>query len=68
VPRKLPLALFASTLCTYIPLFSPYVDGIVVGSAIVKMIAENSSREDLVSVVSQYAREMKQVISVSLPL
>jgi tryptophan synthase alpha subunit len=49
-------------------LFSPYVDGIVVGSAIVKMIAENSSREDLVSVVSQYAREMKQVISVSLPL
>jgi tryptophan synthase alpha chain len=44
---------------------APYADGIVVGSAIVKMIAENSRRDDLVSVVSQYAREMKKAISVS---
>jgi tryptophan synthase alpha chain len=43
----------------------PYTDGIVVGSAIVKMIAENSQRSDLVSVVSQYTREMKKAISVS---
>lgn len=44
---------------------APYADGIVVGSAIVKMIAENSDRSALVSVVSQYAREMKKAISVS---
>jgi len=47
---------------------APYADGIVVGSAIVKLIAENSRRADLVSVVSQYAREMKKAISASLPL
>jgi tryptophan synthase alpha chain len=44
---------------------APYADGIVVGSAVVKMIAENSQRSDLVAVVSQYAREMKKAISVS---
>ena len=44
---------------------APHADGIVVGSAIVKMIEENSSRKDLVSIVSQYAREMKEAISVS---
>jgi tryptophan synthase alpha chain len=44
---------------------APHADGIVVGSAIVKMIAENSQRGDLVSVVSQYAGEMKKAISVS---
>jgi tryptophan synthase alpha chain len=44
---------------------APYADGIVIGSAIVKMIEENSQRNDLVSVVSNYAREMKKAISVS---
>ena len=44
---------------------APHADGIVVGSAIVKMIEENSNRDDLVAVVSQYAREMKKAISVS---
>ncbi|OGP54866.1 MAG: tryptophan synthase subunit alpha [Deltaproteobacteria bacterium RBG_13_52_11] len=44
---------------------APYADGIVVGSAVVKMIEENSNRDDLISVVSQYAREMKKAISVS---
>jgi len=39
--------------------------GIVVGSAIVKMIAENSNRDDLVAVVSHYAREMKKAIAGS---
>jgi tryptophan synthase alpha chain len=43
---------------------APHADGIVVGSAVVKMIAENSQRSDLVSLVSQYAREMKNAISV----
>jgi tryptophan synthase alpha chain len=44
---------------------APYADGIVVGSAIVKLIAENSQRNDLVSIVSQYAREMKKAIAAS---
>jgi len=44
---------------------APHADAIVVGSAIVKMIAENSPHGDLVTVVSQYAREMKKAISVS---
>jgi tryptophan synthase alpha chain len=44
---------------------APHADAIVVGSAVVKMIAENSQRSDLVPVVSQYAREMKKAISVS---
>jgi tryptophan synthase alpha chain len=44
---------------------APYADGIVVGSAVVKMITENSHQADLVTVVSQYAREMKNAISVS---
>jgi tryptophan synthase alpha chain len=42
-----------------------YADGIVVGSAIVKLIAENSQRDDLAIAVSQHAREMKKAISVS---
>jgi tryptophan synthase alpha subunit len=44
---------------------APCADGIVVGSAVVKMIAENSQRDDFVSVASEYAREMKKAISVS---
>jgi tryptophan synthase alpha chain len=44
---------------------APFADGIVVGSAIVRMIAENSQRNDLVSIVSQYAREMKKAIAAS---
>jgi tryptophan synthase alpha chain len=42
-----------------------YGDGIVVGSALVKLIAENSQRSDLVALVSQYVGEMKKAISVS---
>jgi tryptophan synthase alpha chain len=44
---------------------APHADGIVVGSAIVKLIAENSQRGDLVSVVTQYTRKMKKAISDS---
>jgi tryptophan synthase alpha chain len=39
---------------------APYADGIVIGSAVVRMIEEHSHRPDLVSVVSQYARAIKQ--------
>ncbi len=62
----LPLAVgFGISTPQQVAEFAPYADGIVVGSAIVKMIADNSLRDDLVSVVSQYAREMKKAISVS---
>jgi tryptophan synthase alpha chain len=39
---------------------APCADGIVIGSAIVRMIAENSHRADLVATVSQYVRVIKQ--------
>lgn len=62
----LPLAIgFGISTPQQVAEFAPYADGIVVGSAIVKMIAENSQRADLVTVVSEYAREMKKAISIS---
>jgi tryptophan synthase alpha chain len=62
----LPLAIgFGISTPQQVAEFAPYADGIVVGSAVVKMIEENSNREDLVSMVSQYVREMKKAISVS---
>jgi len=36
-----------------------YADGVVVGSAVVKLIEENSGREDLVEKVSTFAGELK---------
>jgi len=63
---QLPLAIgFGISTPEQAKEIAPYADGIVVGSAVVKMIAENSQRDDLVTVVSQYAREMKKAISVS---
>jgi tryptophan synthase alpha chain len=63
---KLPLAIgFGISTAQQAAEIAPYADGIVIGSALVKMIAENTQQSDLVSVVSQYAREMKEAISVS---
>jgi tryptophan synthase alpha chain len=39
---------------------APLADGIVIGSAVVKMIEENSERADLVSMISSYVREIKE--------
>jgi tryptophan synthase alpha chain len=39
---------------------APCADGIVIGSAVVQMIEEHSHRADLVAVVSQYARAIKE--------
>ena len=39
---------------------SEYADGVVVGSAIVRLIEENSKRKDLVEKVSSFARELKK--------
>jgi tryptophan synthase alpha chain len=62
----LPLAIgFGISTAQQAKEMAPYAEAIVVGSALVKLIEENSNREDLVSVVSQYAREMKKAISVS---
>ncbi len=42
-----------------------YVDGVVIGSAFVRMIEEYRDRVDMVDIVSNYARMMKQSISTS---
>ena len=39
---------------------APLADGVVVGSAFVRMIEENSRRDDLVSLVAGYAGEIKK--------
>ncbi|MEA1935543.1 MAG: tryptophan synthase subunit alpha [Thermodesulfobacteriota bacterium] len=40
---------------------SEYADGVVVGSAIVRLIEENSKRRDLVEKVFSFARELKKI-------
>jgi tryptophan synthase alpha chain len=39
---------------------APLADGVVVGSAFVRMIEENSRRDDLVFLVAGYAGEIKK--------
>lgn len=39
---------------------APLADGVVVGSAFVQMIKENSWRDDLIPLVAQYAAELKK--------
>jgi tryptophan synthase alpha chain len=38
-------------------------DGVVIGSAIVKLIEENAGKNDLVSIVSSYVREIKEALA-----
>jgi tryptophan synthase alpha chain len=40
-------------------------DGVVIGSAVVKMMAENASRDHLVQIVSSFAGEIKKAIQIS---
>jgi tryptophan synthase alpha chain len=42
---------------------APLADGVVVGSAIVKLIEENSGKPDLVETVSAFARDLKAALS-----
>jgi len=44
---------------------APYADGIVIGSAVVRMIEEHCGKFDLVAHVAHYAREMKEASAVS---
>jgi tryptophan synthase alpha chain len=37
-------------------------DGVVIGSAVVKLIAENTSRRDMVEIVAGFAREIKEAL------
>ena len=41
---------------------APHADGVVVGSAFVKMIHENNGRDDLVDLVARYAGEIKKAL------
>ena len=42
---------------------APLADGIVVGSAFVKLIEKNSGKSDLVETVSSFARGIKAALS-----
>jgi tryptophan synthase alpha chain len=42
---------------------APYADGVVIGSAFVKMIEENAGRKDLIRIVSSYAKDIKNAIT-----
>jgi tryptophan synthase alpha chain len=44
---------------------APYADGVVIGSAFVRMIEENRDRDDLVNIVSNYARKIKKSSNIS---
>lgn len=46
---------------------APLADGVVVGSAFVRLIEENSGRKDLVSLVAQYAGEIKKSLLSVIP-
>jgi tryptophan synthase alpha chain len=39
-------------------------DGVVMGSAVVKMMAENAGRDRLVQIVSSFAGEIKKAIQI----
>jgi len=39
---------------------APYADGIVIGSAVVRMIEEHCEKFDLVTHIAHYARQMKE--------
>ncbi|NIS60791.1 MAG: tryptophan synthase subunit alpha [Proteobacteria bacterium] len=41
---------------------APYVDGIVIGSAFVRLIEENRDRPDMIHIASDYVREIKKSI------
>ncbi|MFQ5840799.1 MAG: tryptophan synthase subunit alpha [Thermodesulfobacteriota bacterium] len=44
---------------------APYVDGIVIGTAFVRLIEENRDRVDMIHIVSDYVRKMKKSSQVS---
>ncbi|MDD5722827.1 MAG: tryptophan synthase subunit alpha [Syntrophales bacterium] len=46
---------------------APHADGIVIGSAFVRLIEENSGTNNMVNIVAGYAKEVKQAISDTRP-
>lgn len=60
---KLPIVVgFGITSPKQAGQIAPFADGIVIGSAIVKMIEENSNRKNLIQIVSSFARDVKKAI------
>lgn len=41
---------------------APYADGIVIGSAFVRLIDENSDKNNMVNIISDYAKSIKEAI------
>lgn len=59
----LPVAVgFGITTAKEAALIAPYADGVVVGSAVVKLIEENSGRPDLVARVSTFTAAIKKAL------
>ena len=46
---------------------APYADGIVIGSAFVRLIEKNSNKNNMVNIVSGYAKDIRVAIQNSLP-
>ena len=44
---------------------APYVDGIVIGSAFVRLIEENRDRADMIRIVSDYVKKIKRSTQAS---
>jgi tryptophan synthase alpha chain len=60
---KLPLAVgFGISKPQQASEIANFADGIVIGSAVVRLIAENKNNSDLVKIVSQYIREIKDAL------
>lgn len=60
---RLPLMVgFGISRPEQVTAMAPYIDGVVVGSAFMRLIEENRDREDLVAACSRFAREMKRAL------
>ncbi|MFA4916079.1 MAG: tryptophan synthase subunit alpha [Syntrophales bacterium] len=46
---------------------APHADGIVIGSAFVRMIDENSGKDDMVQIISRYAADIKKALINGYP-
>ena len=65
---KLPLAVgFGISNPKQAQEIASIADGIVIGSAVVRLIDENKSNSDLVKIVSDYVSEIKKAVRAGLP-
>jgi len=60
---KMPIAVgFGISNAAQAKEIGAFADGIVIGSAVVKLIDENQNSSDLIKIVSDYTREIKEVL------